>query len=45
MRIKDDRSPGEEMLIPLESLDEVWNEMDNEAEIPQLGGQKLLNPF
>ena len=45
MRIKDDRAPGEEMLIPLESLDETWNEMNSESEIPQIKGQALLNPF
>jgi len=45
MRVKDDRAPGEEMLIPLDNLDDLWNEMDESTEIPQLNDQRLLNPF
>lgn len=36
LRLKDDRRPGEELLMPLEKLDDL---------VPQFDNQLLLEPF
>lgn len=50
LRLKDDRRPGEEMLVPLENMDDLASEIHTTAEdqaspMPQLGSQLLLEPF
>lgn len=50
LRLKDDRRPGEEMLLPLEKMDDLASDMhtvaeDQASQAPQLGSQLLLEPF
>ncbi|MDO8471777.1 MAG: hypothetical protein Q7S64_01325 [bacterium] len=50
LRLKDDRRPGEEMLLPLEKMDDLASDMygaaeDQSNQVPQLGSQLLLEPF
>lgn len=51
LRLKDDNRPGEEMLLPMDSMDDLAGAMSDTAaedetnRAPQLGSQLLLEPF
>ncbi len=52
LRIKDDRCPGEELLMPMDNTEDLADAMSDtdtntaaDSQVPQLGNQLLLEPF